>query len=316
MVEILYPYIPNNYNKQSSVYFDDESLKQDYTKLIKGLGIAPKKGTYRFKKFTGQDEIIYDVVYNIEKDSSRKSSSEEKPIIHLFGCSLAFGEGLNDNETLSYYLNEDHNLNTNNFAFSGYGIHQALYKISKLNKSAVNGVNLVLTGPFHITRSACKVGYSWESPYYVNKNGLAKLNGNCNFIIRNNFFEKIFYKSNISKLYLQFFTRYGKTTDDDILQYLSIMRSIKKESEKNNSVLVIAYISQNIKFRNTSFNNDKFKEELSKITDKIIDVTLSDDIDIIDRKYYIHKLDRHPTAIANRLRAKKLAPTLKDILLN
>ena len=227
---------------------------------------------------------------------------------------MAFGEGLNDNQTLSYYLTNKHNLKTKNFGVHRYGIHQALFLIKELDKSAVNGVNLILTGSFHIRRSACKVPYSNGSPYYQNKNGYALLRGTCN--LEDNFFQKIINKSNISKLYYQVFTKYGKNSDDDILQYLSIMRSIKKETIKNNSTLIIAYMAKEINFKNTSFNEKKFYHELLKISDKIVDVTLGKDLNTIEKKYYIHNLDKHASALANQKRAEKLAPIINSAIFN
>lgn len=316
LIEILYPYIPSYNNKVSSAYFDEESTyaTQSYRDYIKGLGFVPREGTYSSKKVSSKNEIIYDVIYNIGKDNFRKSLFEGKPSIHLFGGSMAFGEGLNDNQTLSYYLTKNHNLKTKNFGVHGYGIHQALFLIEQLNKSAVNGVNLILTGSFHVRRSACKVPYSNGSPYYENNNGLASLNGNCD--IRDNFFEKIFHKSNISKLYYQIFPRYGKNSDEDILQYLAIMRSIKRETKKNNSVLVIAYMAKRVNFKDTSYTNDKLFQELSKISDKIIDVTLAKDLSTIEEKYYIHNLDKHASALGNQKRAAELAPLIRNILSN
>lgn len=316
LIEILYPYIPSYSNKVSSAYFDEESTyaTQNYRNYIKGLGFVPSEGTYRSKKISNENEIIYDVIYNIGKDNFRKSLFEGKPRIHLFGGSMTFGEGLNDNQTLSYYLSKNYNLKTKNFGVHGYGIHQALFLIEQLNKSAVNGINLILTGSFHVRRSACKVPYSNGSPYYENNNGLASLNGVCD--IGDNFFEKIFNKSNISKLYYKIFPRYGKNSDEDILQYLAIMRSIKRETKKNNSDLIIAYMAKKENFKDTSYNNEKFFLELSKISDKIIDVTLAEDLNTIEEKYYIHNLDKHASALGNQKRAAELAPLIKNILSN
>ena len=97
------------------------------------------------------------MIYNIGKDNFRKSLFNGKAKIHLFGGSFAFGEGLNENQTLAYYLWKEHDLKTKNFGVHGYGTHQALFLIEKLNKSSVDGINLILTGPFHIRRNACKV---------------------------------------------------------------------------------------------------------------------------------------------------------------
>ena len=119
--------MPSYNNKVSSAYFDEESTyaTQSYKDYIKGLGFVPREGTYSSKKISSKNEIIYDVIYNIGKDNFRKSLFEGKPSIHLFGGSMTFGEGLNDNQTLSYYLSKNYNLKTKNFGVHGYGIEQS-----------------------------------------------------------------------------------------------------------------------------------------------------------------------------------------------
>ena len=100
------------------------------------------------------------------------------------------------------------------------------------------------------------------------------------------------------------------------MQYLAIMRSIKRETKKNNSDLIIAYMAKKENFKDTSYNNEKFFLELSKISDKIIDVTLAEDLNTIEEKYYIHNLDKHASALGNQKRAAELAPLIKNILSN
>ena len=171
--EIIYPYIPLNSNKTPFAYFDDNSsyVNQNYRDYIKGLGFVPREGLHDSKKLSSDGEIIYDVIYNIGKDNFRKNLFDGKASIHLFGGSFAFGEGLNDNQTLAYYLWDRYKLKTKSFGVHGYGLHQALFLIEELNKSSINGINLILTGPFHLRRSACKVSYSNGTPYYENSNG-------------------------------------------------------------------------------------------------------------------------------------------------
>ena len=85
---------------------------------------------------------------------------------------------------------------------------------------------------------------------------------------------------------------------------------------ENNSVLVIAYMAKRVNFKDTSYTNDKLFQELSKISDKIIDVTLAKDLSTIEEKYYIHNLDKHASALGNQKRAAELAPLIRNILSN
>ncbi len=315
VVEIFIPYLPQN-NKNIYAYYDESSTanSRGYRDIIDGMGFVPKEGSYKSKKISAEtNEIIFDVTYNIGYDNFRKNLFPGKANVHLFGGSMTFGYGLDENETLSYYLWNNHSLKTKNFGVQGYGIHQALFLIENLDKSAFNGVNILLTGPLHIRRSACKVPYAYGTPIYKKEDGYAVYDGIC--IFKKNIFIKIFDKSNISKLYYKAFIKYGKTNDKDVEQYLSIVRSIKRKTNENNSKLIVAYLSSKDNyFNNTSFNNRKLFNNLSEISDRIIDVTLADNLDKLDKKYIIHKLDKHPSALANKERANKLAPILKEVL--
>ncbi len=54
-----------------------------------------------------------------------------KPSIILFGDSYAFGDGLEDNETLAYFLSGDAELNVYNYAFQGYGTQGMLANLER-----------------------------------------------------------------------------------------------------------------------------------------------------------------------------------------
>jgi len=140
------------------------------------------------------NERLYDVVYTINEDGYRQTTGfipEEDanaPIV-FYGGSFAFGEGLNDDETLPYYVGAETNWShpVLNLAFSGYGPHQMLRSL-ELNTLRSLGYALVDTVvyeavPDHARRAA---GEAWWDPvgprYVLDETGIAQYHGNFNDI--------------------------------------------------------------------------------------------------------------------------------------
>ncbi len=79
------------------------------------------------------DQLVYDVTYSIDgfhKRITPDHDSLKKQYALFFGCSIAFGEGLNDNETFPYFFQQNSkDFNAYNFASSGYGANHMLAKL-------------------------------------------------------------------------------------------------------------------------------------------------------------------------------------------
>ena len=156
------------------------------------LGYKPRSDTqHRSLKFTC-GEKMYDVVYTFNSHglrnvpSSRTQLSALDGIIAIFGGSFAFGEGLNDNETLSALLVQvlDGQLGVHNFAFRGYGPHQMLAAIEGgLLDTVLEGyplryaVYLAVRG--HIARAAGHAPWDRHGPrYQLTQSGEVVRSGN------------------------------------------------------------------------------------------------------------------------------------------
>lgn len=96
------------------------------------LGYAPTPNNTVIHKERYWNGDTLEVTYNINKNGLRKVMFEEKEqyerSIVFFGCSFTFGEAVNDNETLPYYVGEKTGWKyyIYNFGFEGYGAHQML----------------------------------------------------------------------------------------------------------------------------------------------------------------------------------------------
>ncbi|MBI4244664.1 MAG: hypothetical protein HY606_11290 [Planctomycetes bacterium] len=98
------------------------------------LGYKPNAGIKINSVARQDDEILYDVTYTIDKYSRRMTplagDGRKEKFALFFGCSFTFGDGLNDNQTLSYYFGEAaQKFEPYNYAYSGYGPQQMLAKI-------------------------------------------------------------------------------------------------------------------------------------------------------------------------------------------
>ena len=78
-------------------------------------------------------DTIFNVHYSFDKNCTRITpdfDSTRTKYALFFGCSLAFGYGLNDNQTLPYFFQQISNqYNAYNYAYEGYGTNQMLARL-------------------------------------------------------------------------------------------------------------------------------------------------------------------------------------------
>jgi len=120
-----------SYNTRSKTFtttdyfvFDNEKLydlKPNTTVLETSINLT-----------SGDPKIIYSVQYNIDKNGNRNVDSEKMDIninnkeIIFIGCSLMFGSGINDNQTLPYYYSNENNYWWNCHWKGGGDLHPGL----------------------------------------------------------------------------------------------------------------------------------------------------------------------------------------------
>lgn len=281
----------------------------NYFQRIPNFGYRLSPGIHTSVKLTTSGEAIYDVVYTIGSDGYRKDITSEGYDAFIYGGSYVFGEGLNDNETLSFFLNENHGISSKNLGIHGYGLHQALYNIQQgVTSSRPGGINILVTAPWHSLRSSCKKPYSDGTPRYIFHEGSLKLEGVCSYNNQGNLWTKIISKSNIMQLVKQVISDDENIiSDEDMKLYIEIIKEIKRLSLENDALLVIAYIgAAKERLLNTRWTNESLVTELAEIADNLVDVSLTDKRENLDQRFYIHELDQHPSAIANEHRAQLL----------
>lgn len=109
-----------------------EVPQNEQESLLSSLGHGPiADSVYHDVKVLGQD-TVFDVHYSIDSLSGRFTpgyDSTRSEFSMFFGCSIAFGYGLNDNETFPYFFQQVSNSNAYNLSFQGYGTNHMLARL-------------------------------------------------------------------------------------------------------------------------------------------------------------------------------------------
>jgi hypothetical protein len=274
------------------------------------IGSQASEGKHSSRRLSKIGEVIYDVNYTIGPDGFRLTdqSHQRTEKINFFGCSFTFGEGLNDSETLPYYFAQhSDSFKVKNFGFHGYGAHQAV-AIMQSDRDTAGKLNFFLTAPWHAQRSACKQIWTAGSPKYSLINNDLHLVGKCrdDLAYEFNFFEKVLQHSNIYELVGKLI-KVEAVSDQDFKLYLALVEKLHEISRNRGQEFVIGFIKANEKFFDgTTHTNQTIFEALRQRSDQIIDLTLADTAESLERKYFIHALDKHPSAVANEERSKRL----------
>lgn len=279
------------------------------------LGYLPNPGVHTARKRVIEtDEIVYEATYSIGPDGFRINPvSTDLPIkVKAFGGSFMYGDGVDDDQTLPYFLARDMGIGVKNYAVHGFGMHQALILLEQL-PPAHGGLNLVLTSPWHAFRSSCKCSWCGGTPRFTLRNGelirdgacpeAAGLTGSVGKLLKH------------SSIYRYLDTLNGNPDmlrDDDLLLYLEIMRQFHHLSRKRGEEVMIAFIkSHEYYLRGTSFTNTMLQERLAEYSEYFVDVTLAATAEEIPNEYKLHELDWHPSAEANELRARLIRQSWK-----
>ena len=289
--------------------------------LDKMLGYRPSKDSMLItikKMYAIDSSIIYDATYTIInriRYTPNTNLNSNKYVIFL-GGSFMFGEGLNDDETFPYYLNELSNreFNVRNYAFGGYGTHQALSTVENIiikDSTLLQAVDIkvyYLLIPNHIYRTTGRAVWDTNGPNYEIVNNQIVREGN--FKDHNTFKKKYKYIYMIwrgSGIYKKFFRNFGEVTDYDVNK---VVLMIKKMNDllKNNGIKFYVIIDNEL-------DNVKSTEPIIKMLDyeNIPTFKVREIIEDIDEKketYHI-KGDGHPTKIYNELLARYLTRNLQ-----
>jgi len=268
------------------------------------LGYAPPKNVSIPARRYHNNKLVYDVIYTINKDGLRIPPELKDPsykdAVLFFGCSLTFGEGLNDNETVPYLVGVLSKSKVYNFGFHGYGPHQML---SAVEHGLVNKVvdckpkyAIFQTGFFQVPRAAGYAEWDEHGPKYIlSEDGRVKYAGHFDDTFGGWLTKKLLKRSAI---YLKLYQYNVFVSKKDIDRYIAIVIASKNELQKEFSGLEFHIIYWN-------YNEDKTdKGIVERLQKEAVNVHLISDIlpDFNKKKsdYQIGVSDQHPNFMANK----------------
>ncbi len=148
-----------------------------YDKNIGYIGIP--NSTFNHIEKNRDSSLLFNVTYSLDEYGRRMTPDiMSNSSVVLFGGSYAFGHGLNDNETLGYYLSKETNKKVYMYAYQGQGPNQMLAQLQRSDFEdellIPPEVGLYLYIPHHINRvigdMEIYTQWGYDMPYYYLKN--------------------------------------------------------------------------------------------------------------------------------------------------
>jgi hypothetical protein len=278
------------------------------------LGTQGRPGVHSAVKLLRTGHAIFDVKYTIGDDGFRVTPApgpHSGKRINFFGCSYMFGEGVNDDQTVPYFVAKHGGFAVKNYAFQGYGPHQALAILTS-GRDTSGTVNFFLTVPWHAARSACVPDWAARSPRYVLDGGKVTRAGTCRepAAARRGLFSSIADRSMILEV-LDDIVHRGRSQDRQLDLHVALIGEMQELSIRRGQELVVGYLRTRDGWFAGAYTNDRFIDALKRKGIRVIDLTLGEALFDLDRRYYIHMLDMHPSAAANEERARLIVQFLR-----
>ena len=278
---------------QNKLVYDNKTLKEYPIQggLIKFRQDGGGPGSYRSIAKTKSDKVIFDVIININKNQLRNNPNNKESNskqINIFGASHIFGWGLNDNETLPYYLSKKFKkTNVYNISRGGWGINASIF-ILENEKELQGDINILVVGKNESKLIYCFNYYTTGQPRYILRDNKLIQKGYCDPFYGNKILDKSFFLTFIREKYLSLLSKDQNLKIKLIEKFINI-------SEKRNQIPIIAiWDGSELNF---------MSKNLNLISIKLNYKTLEKND---QKKYIIHEKDKHPTALANSIKAELL----------
>jgi hypothetical protein len=278
------------------------------------LGYVPVKGVRGHSSKIENGKPLFDVTYSIDSNGQRVAPAvnQEGPsaCVLFFGDSFTFGEGLEDSETLPYQVGVQSNgrVQTYNFGFHGYGPHQMLSAIEHgIVRDRVRckpDFAIYQALPDHAARVSGKITYAKHAPRYrLQTDGSVRYAGHFDDEVppwQQNMQGRLG-KSAIYR-WLQAFTL-PVVSDDDVRLMLGVVRSSGEQLAQQYPGIrfqVILWINRETD--KTVYDELRRGLDQMKIPTHLVEEILPD-YRLGASEYVLSGIDRHPTALTDRLLA-------------
>jgi len=297
--------------------FGVPSLPADH--IAMNIGSMPyADSVYHDCKMNGND-TVFDVQYTINEFHNRHTpnhDSTKNKYALFFGCSIGYGFGLEDNETLPYYFQESSGkYNSYNFAYNAHSTNHMLarleYEDLSLQVEEKDGAAFYVFFWDHIHRaiSTMERHTQWtgnEPYYYLDGDELVrnKLFKNGRYFT-SKFYELIYQTSIIKYFEINIPSKLRDDHFDLVSEMVKKSKDIYTEQFGNDNFHVLIYPSYK------AYEEEEFNNFLSYLERKNINVVdLSNYIEYSGE--YTHNGDPHPNANTNELLSKELLNRIKS----
>ncbi|GEM_PF-2886555 len=260
--------------------------------------------------------VHYTIGHNHERITPEHDSLKNKYAL-FFGCSIGYGYGLEDNQTLAYHFQKYSDYNAYNFAFQGTGTNHMLARLEHNNirdsipMNEKEGIGVYVFYWDHIRRAIGSMhrytDWLYNSPYYEMVDD--KIVRNKTFKDGRSFISgmyETFYQSSILNYFDLDFPMSLKTHHLELISEM-IVASKKKYIEQfgNDDFLVVVYPTYDEK-------TEEFDELMALLKKRNIEVIdLDKDFDY-DWSYAIHAQEAHPNAMCNDTVSRLLLEKIED----
>jgi len=280
--------------------------------------ILMRNNTYTSVKAYGNGTLIYRTTYRSDEHRRRTVNQTyypDRPHIILFGCSCAYGEGLDDNGTLQYALgNLLPGYNIYNYAAAGWGPQQmlALLESGRLPEEVDSdgGFAIYVFVDPHLDRGigSTRVPWLYNSPYY-RLDGKGRLRRDGSFETGRPVTTAAFRLINEAKGYSNFLRLINlevpaNLSDEDVRLNFEIIRGARREYERqfNGTFIVLIH----------SIHWDTYLEQRRRLAELLKE----EGIPVLHYQVEYSPEDRiqgdeHPTAELNYRMAYNISETLR-----
>ena len=286
--------------------------------VANNIGTVPYSDSIYHSILVKENDTVYDVHNTIDNNWKRVTpdyDSLKTKYALFFGCSIAFGEGLEDNETFPYYFQRLTNeYNSYNFAYPGYGANQMLARMEfqdltdQVREKEGAGFYVFFMG--HVSRVIGSmdtyVGWTSGSPYYFMENGELKRDKmfkNGRYWV-SKFYELVYQTSIINYFKINFPSKLQPKHYELTVEVIKASKEKYIEQFGNNNFYVILFPSYKIV---PEEDYELFKQLLTKKGIKYIDL----DSFITYGEQYTLGGDPHPNANTNKILVEELIKRIK-----
>ncbi|SEO49158.1 hypothetical protein SAMN02990966_02062 [Rhodospirillales bacterium URHD0017] len=280
-----------------------------------GVRLIPNRRSRQ--SLTKDGRPIYDAFYTTDANGFRTlppGPAGETPVLML-GDSFNFGVGINDDQTLAFYLRDlsAGRLQPVNLAIPGLGIHQVLRQL-EIGEPARSGhkkfaLALLSIVDDHVSRANGRVSWLRHSPRYEVETG-------DRLVLRGTFEHPSKFVRNLlagSRLVALAWNAISADSEGDRHRFVRILREIKsKLAAEYGAKLLVLYFSGQTWRGDLAGARDVMVPLLCRANVSFIDVSSLPQVSSGPIDHFYIAGDGHPTAQLNRLLASTIIAGMAD----